>query len=103
MLCDAANLTGTCQTFYDVEKSVGFTAVSLEVQAGKFKVKVLFNFSRTSCGMNCGMNRGMNCGMNCGINCGMNRGMNCGMNCGMNVLLQKLQFNFIPQSSDSQI
>ena len=37
-MCEGANMTGTCHTYYDVELSVKYTAKSLEVKAGKFKV-----------------------------------------------------------------
>ena len=37
-MCDGKNMTGKCTTYYDVELSVPFTALSLEVKAGKFKV-----------------------------------------------------------------
>ncbi|XP_063687369.1 plasminogen-like [Bolinopsis microptera] len=37
-MCDGTNMTGNCTTYYDVELSVPFTAQSLEVKAGKFKV-----------------------------------------------------------------
>ena len=38
MMCEGVNMTGVCHAHYDRELQVPYTAKSLEVQAGKFKV-----------------------------------------------------------------